>query len=455
MEIKSFLAADFRLPKRLAPTIQASAMQTAITSLGPCSFSSPLTRSGHVDAYFRRDDERVLCSDTLAAFQEAVAKKETPPSFEVAGPRAQIFFDPSRTRAGIVTCGGLCPGLNDVIRGLVTVLYHNYGIENIFGFRYGYEGLVPSFGRVPVRLTPESVLTIHKMGGTILGSSRGPQDVGVMVNTLEEMDIDLLFVIGGDGSIRGAGEISEEIERRGLKKAVVCIPKTIDNDIMYVDKCFGFETAVAEAGKVISCAHAEAMGALNGVGLVKLMGRDSGFIACLATLACAEVNYVLIPEVPFKLEGPGGLFESLRARLNQRKHAVIVVAEGAGKNMVAEAGADASGNMKHEDIGVYLRDRITAYFKAQNMEMTLKYMDPSYTIRSVPASTQDNVYCSRLAQHAVHAAMAGKTAMVIGRWHGSYVHMPIDLVTHGRRKVDPSGELWQAVVEITGQPARF
>lgn len=430
-------------------------MQTEINSLGPCQFPSPLTRSGQIAAYFRSDEERVLFSDTLASFNEALAKKETPPTFEIAGPRSKIFFDPRRTKAGIVTCGGLCPGLNDVIRGLVMVLYHNYGIEDVYGFRYGYEGLVPSFARPPIRLTPEGVLTIHKMGGTMLGSSRGPQDVGVMVNTLEEMGIDLLFVIGGDGSIRGAGEISEEIARRGLKKSVVCIPKTIDNDIMYVDKCFGFETAVAEAGKVISCAHAEALGALNGIGLVKLMGRDSGFIACLATLACAEVNYVLIPEVAFKLEGPGGLLESLRARLEQRKHAVIVVAEGAGKELVAESGSDASGNKKFEDIGVYLRDRISAYFKEHNIETTLKYIDPSYTVRSVPASTQDNVYCSRLAQHAVHAAMAGKTAMVIGRWHGSYVHMPIDLVTHGRRKVDPSGELWQAVVEITGQPVRF
>ena len=430
-------------------------MQTAIPSLGPCPFPSPLTRSGQADAYFRGDAERILFNDTLDSFNQAVAAHEVPPSFEVAGPRSKIFFDPRKTKAGIVTCGGLCPGLNDVIRGLVMVLYHNYGVEDVFGFRYGYEGLVPSFGRVPVRLTPEAVLSIHKMGGTMLGSSRGPQDVGVMVDSLEEMGIDLLFVIGGDGSLRGAGEISEEIQRRNLKKAVVCIPKTIDNDIMYVDKCFGFETAVAEAGKVLSCAHAEALGALNGIGLVKLMGRDSGFIACLATLACAEVNYVLIPEVPFRLDGPDGLLENLRTRILQRKHAVIVVAEGAGKNLVAEAGSDASGNTKLEDIGVYLRDKINAYFKQLEIEMTLKYIDPSYTIRSVPASTQDNVYCWRLAQHAVHAAMAGKTAMLIGRWHGSYVHMPIDLVTHGRRKVDPAGELWQAVVEITGQPARF
>jgi len=437
------------------PVYNTTVMQTAITSLGPCSYPSPLTRCGQNDAYFRSDDERVLCDDTLAGFQKAAAQPEPPASFEVAGPRGKIFFNPRGTKAAIVTCGGLCPGLNDVIRGLVMVLSYNYGIKDIYGFRYGYEGLVPSFGRVPVQLCPEKLVSIQKNGGTILGSSRGPQDVGVMVTTLEEMGVDILFVIGGDGSIRGAGEISEEIARRGLKKAVVCIPKTIDNDIMYVDKCFGFETAVAEAGKVISCAHAEAMGALNGIGLVKLMGRDSGFIACLATLACAEVNYVLIPEIPFTLEGPNGLFAHLHARLNLRKHAVIVVAEGAGKNLVGEAGVDASGNKKLEDIGVYLRDRISAHFKELGVETTLKYIDPSYTIRSVPASTQDNVYCSRLAQHAVHAAMAGKTAMLIGRWHGTYVHMPIDLVIHGRRKVDPSGELWQSVVEITGQPPRF
>jgi 6-phosphofructokinase 1 len=430
-------------------------MQTAITSLGPCLFPSPLTRNGLCGTYFRSDDERVLCDHTLEFFNQARTQKEPPPSFEIAGPRAKIFFDPRRTKAGIVTCGGLCPGLNDVIRSLVMVLHHTYGIETIFGFRYGYEGLVPSFGRVPLQLRPENVVAIHKMGGTILGTSRGPQDVGVMVDTLDEMGIDMLFVIGGDGSIRGAGEITEEIQRRGLHKAVVCIPKTIDNDIMYVDKCFGFETAVAEAGKVISCAHAEAMGAINGIGLVKLMGRDSGFIASLATLACSEVNFVLIPEVPFKLEGSGGMLEHLRKRLNNRKHAVIVVAEGAGKDLVAEEGTDASGNQKLGDIGIYLRDKITAYFKELNIETTLKYIDPSYTIRSVPASTQDNVYCSRLAQHAVHAAMAGKTAMVIGRWHGSYVNMPTDLVVHGRRKVDPEGELWQAVIETTGQPARF
>ena len=411
--------------------------------------------TGNSSKHFRSDSDRILWDDSLNAFNRCVSEGEAPLTLEVAGARERIFFEPSRTTAGIVTCGGLCPGLNDVIRGLVMQLYHRYGVKRIFGFRYGYEGLVPGYGHKPVSLHPNAVSSIQKFGGTILGSSRGPQDVGMMIDTLEEMEVDILFVIGGDGTLRGADEIAVEMQRRGLKKAIVGIPKTIDNDIVGLDKCFGFETAVAEAEKVISCAHTEAVGAVNGIGLVKLMGRDSGFIACLSTLACPEVNYVMIPEVPFQLEGEHGLLELLRHRLSNRKHAVVVVAEGAGQDLLKGSGTDASGNQKLGDIGLYLKDKISAYFKELGTETTIKYIDPSYTIRSVPASPQDNVYCSRLAQHAVHAAMAGKTATLIGRWHGSYVHIPIDMVTHGRRKVDPDGELWQSILESTGQPARF
>ena len=426
-----------------------------ISSLGKCEIRSPLSRRGQITVNFRTDDDRVLYDDTLATFNRAIASGEPPACLEVAGPREMIFFDPSRTTAGIVTCGGLCPGLNDVIRGLVMQLYYRYGVNNILGFRYGYEGLVDSYGHERIRLRPENVANIHKFGGTILGSSRGPQDTGVLADTLEEMGVDILFVIGGDGTLRGASELAAEIKRRGLKKAIVGIPKTIDNDIVGIDKCFGFETAVAEAEKVISCAHSEAVGAVNGIGLVKLMGRDSGFIACLATLACSEVNFVLIPEVPFMLEGEHGLLEMLSQRLASRKHAVIVVAEGAGQDLLTATGADASGNRRYGDIGLFLKDALGTYLKEKGLETTIKYIDPSYTVRSVPAGPQDNVYCSRLAQHAVHAAMAGKTNTLIGRWHGTYVHIPIDIVTHGRRKVDPCGELWQSILENTGQPARL
>lgn len=432
-------------------------MNTLIKSLGPGTIKSPLHRHGYAQVRYRTDADRVLVDDTLAAFEAARDRGTTPVSFEMAGPREHIIFDPAKTTAGIVTCGGLCPGLNDVIKGLVMELYHRYGVQRIFGFRYGYEGLIPTYGHVPMTLRPDKMSSIHQFGGTILGSSRGPQNIGAMVDTMEEMSVDMLFVIGGDGTLRGANEIALEIEQRGLKKVVVGIPKTIDNDITHLDKCFGFETAFAEAVNALNCAHVESVGAMNGIGLVKLMGRDSGFIACYASLASSLVNFTLIPEVPFELEGPRGLLESLRYRLAQRHHAVIVVAEGAGQNLLAQSGQthDASGNALHGDIGLFMKDRIASFFKERKMEATVKFIDPSYTIRSVPASPQDNVFCSRLAQNAVHAAMAGKTAMLVGRWHGTFVHLPLELVTNGRRRVDPTGELWHSVLENTGQPARL
>jgi 6-phosphofructokinase 1 len=401
---------------------------------------------------FKTDADRVLVANT----EVAPTAPGTPVSFEMAGPREKIFFDPPKTTAAIVTCGGLCPGLNDIIKGIVTQCHYRYGITKVFGFRYGYEGLIQRYGHVPMLLKPESVAQIHNFGGTILGSSRGPQDISEMVDVLEEMKIDLFFVIGGDGTLRGADAIAYEIERRGLKKSVIGIPKTIDNDIMWIDKSFGFETAFAEAVKAVQCAYIEATGAKNGVGLIRLMGRDSGFIACFSALAAGNVDFVLIPEVPFELDGERGLLEALRYRLAKRKSAVIVVAEGAGQNLMqASQATDASGNKKLGDIGLFLRDRINGFFKERKIEVSLKYIDPSYIVRSVPANAQDNVYCSQLAQHAVHAAMAGKTAMLVGRWHCAFVHLPISLATHGRRKVDPKSELWHAVLESTGQPARL
>jgi 6-phosphofructokinase 1 len=401
---------------------------------------------------FKTDEDRILYTNTV----EGLSTESEAFTFEEAGPREHIFFDPAKTTVGIVTCGGLCPGLNDIIRGIVNQCHRQYGVTKVYGFRYGYEGLVQRYGHTPLLLRPESVAQIHNFGGTILGSSRGQQPIGEMVDTLEDMGVDILFVIGGDGSLRGAAAIANEVTKRGLSKAVVGIPKTIDNDIMYLDKCFGFETAFAEAVNAVKCAYTEACGAVNGVGLLKLMGRDSGFIACFAALAGSNVDYVLIPEVPFALEGPQGLLESLRYRLAKRGQAVIVVAEGAGQNLLQTDGStDASGNARYGDIGLFLKDQINSFFKSRRMEVNLKYIDPSYIVRSVPANPQDNVYCSRLAQAVVHAAMAGKTHMLVGRWHNAFVHLPLEMVTHGRRKVDSKGELWHAVLESTGQPSRW
>lgn len=426
-------------------------MDLNISSLGPCLYPSPLHHIGGVEAPFKTAADRILYQNHTQGY----APGEENISFEEAGPREKIFFEPSKTTVGIVTCGGLCPGLNDIIRGIVNQCYRQYHITKVYGFRYGYEGLVQSYGHIPIILRPESVAQAHCFGGTMLGSSRGHQNIGEMIDTLEDMEVDILFVIGGDGTLRGAAELAKEIERRGLKISIVGIPKTIDNDIMYLDKSFGFETAFDEAVRAVKCAYIESTGAVNGVGLVKLMGRDSGFISCFAALADSNVDYVLIPEIPFELEGARGLLESLRHRLSKRGSAVIVVSEGAGQNLMNRdpSATDASGNQRYGDIGLFLKERLIEFFKERQIEINLKYIDPSYIVRSVPANAQDNVYCSRLAQSAVHAAMAGKTSMLVGRWHGEFVNLPLDLVIHGRRKVDPTLELWHAVLESTGQPA--
>jgi len=436
-------ADDLSIPYLGTPTIWSPLHRLADTIEGGDSF---------ID-----DHQRVLLDDTLESVTRLQAANEPLPSFEMAGPRRKIYFDPDFTTCGIVTCGGLCPGLNDVIRGLVMQLNYRYGVRKIFGFRYGYEGFIEEYGHPVETLTPESVSSLHRFGGTFLGTSRGPQDVGRILDRLDDFGVNILFVIGGDGTLRGALDISRQAKERGRPVAVVGIPKTIDNDIMYMDKSFGYETAFAAAVDSIQSAHTEAQGSRNGVGLVKLMGRHSGFITCSAVLSTNEVNYALIPEVPFALEGEHGLLETLRQRIETRRHAVIVVAEGAGQEYLdaADSGSDLSGNVKLKDIGLYLKQRIEQYFKGLSMELNLKYIDPSYIIRSVPASPQDSGYCMRLAQAAVHAAMAGKTAMLVARWHGHFVHLPIHIATSGRKRVDPNGDLWQSVLESTGQPARF
>ncbi len=416
-----------------------------VSRLGEGRILSPLKGISFV-----KDDERVIFHSDLCEVKEYVEGGKPVPSFEKAGPRERIYFDPLKLKCGIVTCGGLCPGLNSVIRAIVLSLYHNYGVRTVYGFPYGYEGLVYQYGHKPVELTPALVDRIHEQGGTILGSSRGNQDIGEMVDTLERMNIGILFTIGGDGTLRGASAISEEIERRGLKVAVIGIPKTIDNDISYIQRSFGFTTAVSEAGRAITSAHIEAKGARNGIGLVKLMGRESGFIAASAALAYSDVNFCLIPEVPFTL---ASFLKVLKERLEKKSHAVIVVAEGAGQDILGNTGEkDASGNIRFQDIGIFLRDQILSYFKRAGIKISLKYIDPSYTIRSVPPDANDSAFCLLLGQNAVHAGMAGLTNIVVGFWVSEFTHVPIPMAASKRKKVDPEGWVWNSVLTATGQP---
>jgi 6-phosphofructokinase 1 len=431
-----------------------------VKTLGPCRRESPLAEL----LYLRRTSQhwvdasdRVLVDDTLGMVRARGVAVEDLPGFEAGGPRREIFFDPSKTRVGIVTCGGLCPGLNNVIRGLVMELTQHYGVQRIMGFRNGWQGFIARYGYPVLELTPELVRDINEDGGTILGSSRGGQDPEEIVDCLEQLGINILFVIGGDGTLHGAQRIAELIAERELRIAIVGVPKTIDNDIPFIDHSFGFRTAFSQATESIRAAHIEARSAPGGVGMVKLMGRHSGFIACYAALAKNDADYVLIPEVPFDLDGEHGFLPHLRRTVRTRGHAVVVVAEGAGQEHLAgePTAVDASGNVRLHDIQRLLQQRITDDFAAHGMELNLKLLDPSYVIRSVPANPYDSVYCVRLAHAAVHAAMAGRTELVVGRWHGRFVHIPIRVAISRRSTVDPDGDLWLSVLESTGQPARF
>ena len=421
-----------------------------ITNLGKRLIKSPLNISN-----FTQDKKRLLFNAYLDNYLSCTDKEGRPLSVELAGPRDKIFFDPSQTKAAIVTCGGLCPGINDVIRSLTMTLFHRYGVKKILGVKYGLLGLNPAFGHKLINLTPEFVNDITSIGGSILSTSRGPQDVDVMVDYFVRLNINILFCIGGDGTIRAAEKIITEVTRRNLRIAIVCIPKTIDNDLNLIQKSFGFDTAIEKTVEAIKSAHVEAKGAFNGIGLIKIMGRNSGHIATHAALAQNDTNFVLIPEVPFDLEGKNGFLITLKKRIKSRGHAVILVAEGAGqdilRNNISPMEKDHSGNIRLLNIGLFLKKAIEDYFKKIDLEINLKYIEPSYLIRSVPANASDSIYCNSLGQYAVHAGMAGKTGILVALMKDEYVHLPLNTVASSR-KIDSQDNTWLRVLETTGQP---
>jgi 6-phosphofructokinase 1 len=393
-------------------------------------------------------------SDEIRIPERIEAGAEPGLQFQLAGPRAKLFFDAEKTRAGIVTCGGLCPGLNNVIRSLFLELHYGYGVAEVLGFRGGYSGLDPACGVEPIQITPPVIDGIHQKGGTILGSSRGPVDINRAVDHLIARNVNILFTVGGDGTQRGANDFYKEARRRGHPLAVVGVPKTIDNDVRFVSRTFGFFSAVEEAARVLDCAHTEARSVPAGIALVKLMGRHAGFVTAGAVVANQDVNFALIPEVPFKLES---FLAALKERMREKSHAVIAVAEGAGQDLLKSAGEerDASGNVKLKDIGPFLCEEIKSYFKAEGMPVVMRYFDPSYQVRSRPANCEDALLCDLFARNAAHAAMAGKTGLVIGFLHERFIHVPIELLATHVKRLDPAGGWWRSVLAATGQPERF
>ncbi|MGB0370279.1 MAG: ATP-dependent 6-phosphofructokinase [Opitutales bacterium] len=434
--------------------IDLSQFDFNVDTLGERRVPSPLNLGKR---RFVEDDERISVISDMKAMSAYMEKHGEIPSMETAGPRETIFHPHYLSRAAIVTCGGLCPGLNSVIKGVVETLNQEYGIQDVVGIPYGYAGLADPQTYPPMKLDADTVDTIHHSGGSILGTSRGNQSVEVMVQNLVNMRINMLFTIGGDGTLKGGSAIANEIKRRGLEISVIGVPKTVDNDLQFVGATFGFESAVYQSNPVITAAHAEARSVYNGLGIVKLMGRDSGFISAYSTLANPVVNFCLVPEYEYSLEGPNGLLKAVERRFRKKSHVVIAVAEGYGQQYFKDLPErrDASGNVLKYDIGTFLCDRFKDYFKDLGIETSLKYFDPNYSIRSVPASGTDQILCHRLAEYAVHAAMAGKTNMVTGFWNRSFVNVPIPVATYERQKIDTEGSLWRSVLACTGQEKYF
>ena len=422
---------------------------TTIQVVGEAKIKNPIQFGRYVD-----EEDAVLVSISRREVEKGTRKKAPERIyFEPAGPRDKVYYDTSKTKCAVVTCGGLCPGLNDVIRAIVMTAHHEYKVSSVLGIQYGLAGFIPEHGYDVIELTPDFVSRIHEFGGTVLGSSRGPQDPELIVDALERMNVSVLFMIGGDGTMRAASKVVAEISKRKLSISVVGLPKTIDNDINFASPSFGFDTSVETAAMAIKGAHVEATGAPWGIGMVKVMGRDAGYIAAQSALSCQEVNFVLIPESPFDIQGENGFLAALDKRMKKSGNAVIVVAEGAGQDLVQASGKkDASGNVKLSDIATLLKQEIMEHFRAQSIEPTLKYIDPSYIIRSVPANANDRIYCSFLGINAVHAGMSGRTGLVISRWNGRYVHIPMEAVTKGKKRISTNSNYWRAVLESTGQP---
>ena len=417
-----------------------------VTKLGESKFSSPVRINTFIN-----EKERFLFDISTTAVDECIQSGKPFITLERGGPREKLFYNPVTTKAAIVTCGGLCPGINNVICSITLELTLQYRIPEVVGYRFGFKGIADR-SLTTMNLNIESVAGINERGGSILGSSRGPQDMGTMINRLLDDNVNILFIIGGDGSMKAAQVLYEEIQNRNLKIAIIAVPKTIDNDLKYISKSFGFQTAYSKAVEAIQCAHTESLGYENGIGIVKVMGRHSGAIAANATISSNEVNFCLIPELQFSLEGPAGLLPSLHNRLLKRGHAVIVIAEGAAQDLIPRSNeTDPSGNRKLTDVGIWLRDQIKTYFEKIGFHCNIKYIDPSYIIRSVAALPDDALFCTILGQYAAHAGMSGRTGAVIGQWNHYFAHLPIKMVIQERKLVNIKGSIWSSVLESTGQ----
>jgi len=358
-----------------------------------------------------------------------------------------IWWEPKKVKAALITAGGLCPGLNSIIQGVTNCLWRDYGVRQIVGITAGYNGLSDPAKHPSMLLTPELVEDIHMRGGSILKAGRGGFNAAKICETLRAGGYTHLFVIGGDGTQYAGHLLYVEARKQKLPISVVGVPKSIDNDVLFVDRTFGFDSAVEAAAGVIRNGWVEATSCPNAVGIVKLMGRDAGFVAAHAALASNLVDLVLVPEVEVEMED---VLQFVDATLAHKGHMVVVVAEGAGQAHVATGQKDASGHTVYGDVGVYLRDTLNKHLKPKGGRTF--YIDPSYIIRSVPPTPNDHIYCARLANNAVHTAMRGYTGVCVGAIHNIIVILKSKLIASGKKQLKIKSSTWQSCVQVCSMP---
>ncbi len=348
-------------------------------------------------------------------------------------------------RIGVLTGGGDAPGLNGVIRAVVKTAINRYGLE-VIGFKDGFYGLIMN---KYLCLDLSSVSGIIHRGGTILGTSnrdnpfRFPvtengktvyRDVSDQaIANLQELGVDVLVVIGGDGSL----SIAHDMSKKGLK--VVGVPKTIDNDLFATDVTFGFDTAVRTATEALDKLHTTAE-SHHRIMVLEVMGRYGGWIALNAGIA-GGADVILIPEIPFA-------YDRIKEKIEERRKdgklfSIVVAAEGAtekeGQMVVAKYIKESTDPVRLGGIGQVVAERLAEITGLETRVTVLGHLQ-----RGGSPTASDRILSTRFGVKAAELAAKGPWAQMVAL-HGTEIGcVELNEAVKALKKVDPEGEMVNA-----------
>ncbi len=340
-------------------------------------------------------------------------------------------------KIGVLTGGGDCPGLNAVIRALTLSAVTKHGAE-VIGFYDAWDGVMDDRS---MALTVDAVRGTLPRGGTILGTRRGgPYDhadgVRRVKETMQVRGLDALVVIGGNGSLTVASRLYSE---EGLP--VIGVPKTIDNDVVGTDVCFGFTTAVEIATEAIDRLHSTAE-SHDRVVVIEVMGRDAGWIALQSGIA-GGAAVILVPERPFDINVVAELVRRRHAR--GRQASLVVVAEGAmpadGDFPLPEYGTDHIGRPKLGGISVPIAheiERLTGF--------DTRVVQIGLVQRGATPCAYDRVLCTRLGLEAVSAIIEQDFGKMLAVRSESIERVPLSVVEGKTKTIDVN--LYQQVADV-------